>query len=265
MSEERGSAGDEGPTPHVIKVGGAQVATREGLAALTRHVRDRAARGERVLVVHGGGPEIGALQEALRIPVDRREGLRVTSPEGMRVTTMVLCGLVNKRIVARFVREGLRAVGLSGVDLGLLRAPLLDPARFGRVGGTPTADAGRLRALLDAGLLPVLAPVSLAPDGRPVNVNADTAANAVASALGAATLDFVSDVPGVRTRPDTDAVAARIPVAEARRLLDGPSVVGGGMVPKLRAAVSAIAAGVARVRVGDLQAMADGTATEVTA
>jgi acetylglutamate kinase len=221
--------------------------------------------GRRVIVVHGGGPEIGALHDALGVPFEKSDGLRVTHDEGMQITTMVLCGLVNKRVAARFVRDGIPAVGLSGIDLGLLRSDLIDEARFGQVGGPPRVRLERLERLLDEGLVPVIAPVSLGPDGQALNVNADTAAHAIATALSADTLDFVSDVPGVRTRPDSPVVARRLRVSEVQRLLDGSSVIKGGMLPKLRSAVAAVDGGVARVRVGDLAGMARGSATEVIA
>ena len=249
----------------IVKVGGADLTRPAYVRELSAHVRALRARGEQVVVVHGGGPEIGALHEDLGVAYSRRDGLRVTSPEGMRLTTMVLCGLVNKRVVSRFVSDGIPALGLSGVDLGLLRAPLLDEARFGRVGDTPLVDATALRSLLEAGLVPVVAPVSLAPDGEPVNVNADMAAHALATALGASSLDFVSDVPGVRTDPNTDDVAGRLRVVDVERLVSEGNAVTGGMLPKLRSAAAAVTAGVGRVRVGDLAGMANDSATEVVA
>ncbi len=242
----------------VIKVGGSRLRSTEDLRALADYAA--ALRPGRVVIVHGGGPEISELHQALAIPFVKRDGLRVTSDQGLRATVMALCGCVNKRVVASLVERGLPALGLSGVDLGLMRAALKDEQRWGRVGTRPEVDAGRLEQLLDAGLLPVISPVSLGPDGQPVNVNADEAAHALAEALGASSLELVSDVPGVKL--ERDQVAARIAVADAAGLIER-ALVRGGMVPKLRAAVAAVEAGVGRVRIGDLAGMAAATATVI--
>lgn len=252
-------------TLRVVKVGGANLERPAYVDELAGHVADCVARGERVVVVHGGGSEIGALHDALDVPFRKLEGLRVTSDAGMAITTQVLCGLVNKRVVARFVARGLPALGMSGVDLGLLRAELLDAERFGRVGDSPRVDVAALHVLLDAGLVPVIAPVSLGPDEAPVNVNADAAAHALATALGAETLDFLSDVPGVRVDPDSQDCAERLHVPEVRRLTDEAVVVTGGMIPKLRAAAEAVERGVRRVRIGNLSGVRAGRCTEIVA
>lgn len=242
----------------VIKVGGSRLRRAEDVRALADYAA--ALRPGRVVIVHGGGPEISELHQALDIPFEKRDGLRVTSDQGMRATIMALCGCVNKRVVAGLVERGLPAIGLSGVDVGLMRAALKGDARWGRVGTRPAVDAGRLEQLLDAGLLPVVAPVSLGPDGQPVNVNADEAAHALAEALGAGSLELVSDVPGIAL--ERGRVAARIVAAEADDLIER-ALVRGGMVPKLRAAVAAVEAGVGRVRIGDLAGMAAATSTVI--
>ncbi len=244
----------------VMKVGGARLVRRDDLDALARTIRARHDAGRPTVLVHGGGPEISDLHERLGVPFEKIDGLRVTSPEGMTLTTMVLCGAVNTRIVERFVAHGLPALGVSGVDLGLLRAPLAGAA-WGRVGGPPQVAAERLEQLLAAGLVPVVAPVSLGPDGAAVNVNADDAAHAIAAALGASALEFVSDIPGVT---EDDRVLRRLVPVDVERLI-ARGVVKGGMVPKLRAAVAALAAGVGRVRIGNLTTIRTNHATEVLA
>jgi acetylglutamate kinase len=253
---------DTETTTTVVKVGGARLADTGDLDRLVDHVSRLRAAGQRPLVVHGGGPEISRLAERLGVAVTKHRGLRVTRGEGMEATVMILCGTVRTRILERFAAHDVPALGVSGVDLGLLRAPLLDADVLGRVGGPPAVDAGRLRRLLELDAVLVVTPVSLGPDGRLVNVNADDAAHALATALGASSLDFVSDVPGVR---DTqDAVLARIAPGDVGALVDD-GVVRGGMVPKLRAAAAAVRAGVGRVRIGDLATLTDGRATEITA
>jgi acetylglutamate kinase len=243
----------------VVKVGGARLTSASDFEQLSRHVLDIRERGERVVVVHGGGDEIGDLHDALGLPTHKKAGIRVTPVESMAITTMVLCGLVNKRLVTRLLSFGVPAMGLSGVDLAMLRSGLINERSLGRVGGPPTVDRTALERLLGLGVVPVLAPVSLGPDDWPVNVNADTAAQSVASALQADALEFVCDVPGVRT---DDGVARQIAGSEVQPLIE-KSIVSGGMVPKLQAALAAVGAGVDRVRVGSLASIIEGNATEV--
>jgi len=254
-----GSRGD-GPAFTVTKVGGAMLDDPESRSRLCDHVAARVEAGERMVLVHGGGPRISALHDALGEPRTAWEGLRVTSERGMEITTMVLCGLVNKTLVAELVSRGVPALGLSGIDLGLLRSDLLDADRLGRVGDSPTVNVDAVTRWPE-GVVPVIAPVSLAPDGRPVNVNADTAARAIAGALNARRLDFVTDVPAVRG--SDDGPIRRLRATDADDLLRQPFVVAGGMRPKLRSAVAAVRDGVDRVRVGDLGSLGADTATEV--
>jgi acetylglutamate kinase len=254
--------GDAAAAITVLKVGGARLASVSDLDRLADHVRELHDDGRRVVIVHGGGPEISELHRRLGIPFEKVDGLRRTSPDGMDATAMVLCGTVQTRIVERFAARGISCLGVSGVDLGLLRAPLVDEAALGRVGGPPTVDGRRIRQLLDLGVTLVVSPVSIGPDGGVVNVNADDAAHAVAVALQAASLDFVSDIPGVRA---ADSEVARTLDPAAIETLVGDGIVHGGMVPKLRAAVAAVDAGVDRVRIGDLSSMAAGDATVITA
>jgi len=245
----------------VLKVGGAMLTEPRDLDRLADHVNDLSARGRRVVIVHGGGPEISELHRRLDVPFEKRDGLRVTSDEGMDLTVMVLCGAVQNRVVAHLVGRGIEALGVNGVDLGLMRAEPAGEETWGRVGTAPEVAADRLRRLLDAGVTVVLAPVSIGPDGRAINVNADDAAHAVATALEAESLDFVSDVAGVL---GTDrSVLPHIGPADLDRLVAN-GVVRDGMIPKLRAALTAVRLGVGRVRIGDFEAMHSGRATEIT-
>jgi len=253
---------DERAVTTVLKVGGAQLQGAAQLRRLSAYVARARGAGQAVVLVHGGGPEIGELHRQLALPFRKRRGLRVTPEGSMPLVTMVLCGLVNKRIVARLVSDGLPALGLCGVDRGALRAEFLNRKVLGRVGGPPRVDRARFAELLRAGQVIVLAPVCLGSDGEPVNVNADTVAHAVAAALAAARLEFVSDVAGIRT--PQRGIADRLSAAEARQLL-GSEAVTGGMIPKLQAALAALDTGIDRVRVGDLPGMMNDTATEITA
>jgi len=262
-AEPVASAKRTGPrTPiDVIKVGGHEQDDPAFVAGLAAAVAGLRADGRLVVVVHGGGRAINDLQARLGHDVRVVDGLRATDDAGMDVVEMVLSGLANKRLVAAFVAAGHDAMGLSGVDRGLLRCRKLDHmgGDLGRVGQMTAVRAEVLYALLDAGVVPIVSPVALGEDGRSWNVNADTAAAAVAEAMGAARLLLVSNVPGVRLgggiapRLDAAAIEAAIAAGEIQ----------GGMVPKVRAALAAVAAGVVEARVVDLAGLADGGGTAI--
>lgn len=234
----------------VVKVGGNEVDDRDWTARLAAALAREAGP---VVVVHGGGKEVSDLQRTLGAEPEWRDGLRVTTPEALRAVSMVLSGVVNKRLVAALIGAGAEAVGLSGEDGPVL---LADPAQEGRLGRTGVIREVRprvLTALLEAGIVPVLSPVSRGPDGAPLNVNADDAAAAVAGALRAARFLMVSNVPGVLDGGE------RIPLIDAAEVetLIGSGVASGGMAPKLRAAARAAHAGVPEVRIGALELLSD--------
>ena len=208
---------------------------------------------EPLVVVHGGGRAITALSERLRLPVEKRDGLRVTTPEIAAVVEMVLAGPINRQVVAALRAAGLDAVGLAGVDGGLFTARRA-PGDLGHVGEITAVRTALLESLLLAGLTPVLAPLAPAlveeggAQGVPFNVNADQAAAAVAAALRAAELLFISDVPGVAV----GGVAQReIAVTEIEGLI-ASGVARDGMAAKLRSAAAALRGGARAVRIGDL-------------
>jgi len=247
-------------TTSLLKVGGAHLDDPRFLDDLMARVRTLSARGP-VVLVHGGGKQIGLLQDQLGLDRRKHEGLRATSSEGMNVVTMILCGLVNKRVVAHFNYHGLPAVGVSGPDGGLLEAPFYGKGELGRVGDAPKVDGQVLRDMLDLHRVLVLAPVCQGPDGGLLNVNADTVAQAVAVELGVEVFEFVTDVDAVRT---SEGPAPRLSTDQVRRLI-ADEVVQGGMRPKMEAALAALDAGVDRVRVGSLSSLSNGGGTEVHA
>lgn len=201
----------------------------------------------RLVVVHGGGPQINALLNRLAIESRFERGLRVTDADTMQAVEMVLCGQVNKTVVSRFLQHGARAAGLSGRDAGLLRARLKDPA-LGLVGEVEKVDASVLSCLLDGGFLPVVAPVASGPEGQALNINADTAAGAVAGALHADYFVLISDVPGV-----LDGEKRLIPTldrARSQSLMD-EGVICGGMIPKVGSCLHALDAGCRRALILD--------------
>jgi len=222
----------------VYKVGGPALEDPALVAPLAAEVR----RGEsRALLVHGGGRQVDRLLAALRIESHRVDGRRVTSPAAMEVVEMVLSGVVNKALAAGLTSAGVAAVGLSGRDAGLIRARL-EPD-LGRVGTPESIDPAPVRALWEAGLVPVVSPVSLGPSGEAVNVNADEAALGLAKALAARSLVYLSDVDGVRI--DGRAVVALAAEDAKARIADG--TIAGGMALKVRVALEAVAAGIPEV------------------
>jgi len=236
----------------VIKVGGAELAEGPLLQRLVTRLGALRARSP-IALVHGGGPEIAALQRRLGLEPCYVEGLRVTDDACMEVAEMVLSGAVNKRLVAHLVAMGIPAIGLCGVDAGLFRANPLKHGQvdLGRVGEIEHVNTQVLTLLLDSGLLPVISPISLGADGRALNVNADHAALALARAMQAEELTFVTDTPGVLQQgqviPEIDHDLAE------HLILEG--VITGGMVPKIRSALEALAAGVRRVRITNLDGL----------
>lgn len=217
------------------------------------------ATGGRLVVVHGGGDAVSALQRARGVVPEFVGGRRVTSATDVDDLRMALSGGANKRLVAAMRQAGVPALGLSGEDGGLIVAAPAADARLGQVGevGRPPArvDARLLALLLGAGYCPVVSPVSASADGpgRALNVNGDDAAAAVAAALGAAELLFVADVPGVLA----DGAPLGTLDAQGARSLVASGTAAGGMAAKLDAALAALAAGVGRVRIGDAAMFGD--------
>jgi acetylglutamate kinase len=243
----------------VVKVGGNEVDDSGWTARLAAEI---AAAPDGVVLVHGGGKEVTDLQRALGAEPEWREGLRVTTPEALRAVSMVLSGVVNKRLVSRLLDVGVDAAGIAGEDGATLMAV---PARGGQMGRTGEITEVRTRlitTLLDGGIVPVVSPVSRGPDGGALNVNADDAAAAVAAALRADRFLLVSNVPGVLR---DGATIPEITTVELEGLIaDG--VASGGMIPKLRAGMRAAAAGVRDVRIGDLALLVDpGAGTRIVA
>lgn len=244
----------------VVKIGGGQVDDAHFLEELVGVLRDMGNR--RMVIVHGGGKEIAIWQERLGLEPHFVEGLRVTDALSLQVAEMLLSGLINKRLVARLVAGGVPAAGLSGVDGGFIRVERMShPAGdLGFVGHVVDVNPTLVLSLLDQGLLPVISPISLGLDGQTYNVNADHVALAIARTIEAESLVFISDVPGVLVEGnllshlDADLVEPLIH--------DG--VIQGGMVPKVRSAVAALADGVSAVRITDLDGVRSGRGTIVT-
>lgn len=246
----------------ILKIGGNELNDPAFLTGLGRAVAQIGAR-EPVLLVHGGGRSIGDLHAQLGLPTLKVDGLRITSARSLQLAEMVLSGEANKEIVRALLVAGVDALGISGVDGALLHArkkrhPTVD---LGYVGEVTAVRADLLRRLIAQDWTPVISPISLGTDGHAYNVNADDAATAVAAALQADQLDFISNVPGVL---QDGAVLPALTVAQAEQLIASGAVYG-GMIPKVRAALTAVAQGVARARIVDLPGLADEQAGTVFA
>jgi acetylglutamate kinase len=237
----------------VVKYGGHAMGEEQLAADFGADIALLKQVGINPVVVHGGGPQINAMLQRLKIKSTFIDGLRVTDEAMVEVVEMVLAGTVNKQVVTLINRAGALAVGISGKDGGLIHARKLTRTRIdpdshieqhldlGLVGEPESIDIRVLHALTGAGLIPVIAPVGLGEDGKTYNINADTVAGAIAGALGAKRLLMLTDVPGV-----LDADRRLIPemsVAQAHAAIES-GVITGGMIPKVENCVDAVQHGV---------------------
>jgi acetylglutamate kinase len=239
----------------VIKYGGHAMADEELRAAFAQDLVFLRYAGLRPVVVHGGGPQVTEHLDRLGIESVFTAGLRVTTPETIDVVRMVLAGKVNKDIVGMVNRHGPFAVGMSGEDANLFtaerKAAIVDgePVDIGLVGDIVATDPGAVEALIEDGRIPVVSSVARGNTGEVYNVNADTAAAALAVALGAAKLVVLTDVEGLyRDWPASTEVICRLDAAELEKLLPGLST---GMIPKMEACLTAVRGGVPRAHVLD--------------
>jgi acetylglutamate kinase len=199
--------------------------------------------GIRPVVVHGGGPQIGALMERLGMVPEFRDGLRVTDADTLDVARMVLVGKVNRDIVSAINVHAPVAVGLSGEDAGLIEADVRNPD-LGFVGDVRRVNPAIVERLLAEDLIPVVSTIGTDLLGQAYNINADTAAGAIAAALGAVKVIYLSDVPGLLTDvDDPSTLIAEIDAAGLDALVAGGAI-GGGMIPKVEACLTAVGAGV---------------------
>ena len=239
----------------VVKIGGRPQSDPQLPAMLAATLGDPASK---LVLVHGGGDEVSALQSALGGSTTFVAGRRVTTERDIDIVRMALSGTANKRLVAKLVDRGVRAVGVSGEDAGLISAAALDFEQLGWVGTPGEINTPFLAHLLSGGYLPVISPVSRdsrSNDGSALNVNGDDAAAAIAVALEAEELVLIADVEGVMS---DGCVIANLTVDGARRLIENGTA-NKGMRAKLEAGIAAVHGGVTRVRISDLRALADNT------
>src|SRR5882762_8075202 len=243
----------------VIKAGGAVFSDEVSTRALIEQVAILHQVGIKTVLVHGGGPQLDGVQAALGIETKMVNGRRVTDQKTIDVTSMVLNGLINTRILAICRELGIEAIGLSGVDAGLIRAHKRAPVPvsegssetvdYGFVGDIDSVNVAVIEKLLESGLMPVVSPLSADSNGTLININADTVAAAIGGALSAEKLVLCTGAPGILARvEEPGSVISYTDIQGLKRLRDQGSLKD-GMLPKATAIESAIRGGVRRVHV----------------
>ena len=242
----------------VLKIGGQEIDDPDFIKRLGQAV---AALPEPPILVHGGGKEIRELQHRLGVKPQYIDGLRVTDAESLDIVQMVLMGRVNKRLVSTLSLAGVDAFGMSGVDRTSVKAEKLEHPEgdLGQVGRVVDVRIEVFTRLLEDGITPTLSPLCYGADGSIFNVNADHVATAVAVAMQAEALVFVSNVPGVMKN---EKVLPRLTASEVEQLI-AEKVIVDGMIPKSRSALEALHGGVAAVKITNLDGVKAGTGTTI--
>ena len=244
----------------VIKIGGGVLENEAQRDAFLRQIA--AIEGPKVLV-HGGGRLATTMAERLGVETQMIEGRRVTDKETLDIVTMVYGGLVNKQVVAQLQTMGVNAIGLTGVDGGWMKSvkrPIKNGIDYGYVGDVTEVNGAHLRALLENGLTPVIAPITYSAEGLLLNTNADTVASQTAISLAPdVQLTFCFEKTGVLSNPDDESsLIARI-TPETYTLLKADGIISGGMIPKIDNAFAAIEHGVQSVRITHASNLQGGT------
>jgi acetylglutamate kinase len=242
----------------VVKAGGGVFADVAATRVLVEQIAILHYFGVRVVLIHGGGPQLTEVASALGVPTRMVGGRRITDEKAIDVTAMVLNGLINTRVLAICRDLNIEAVGISGVDAGLVRAHRRPPVRlstdgelvdFGLVGDIDAIDPAVLRKLLDNGLMPVVSPLSADATGTLLNINADTVAAAIGAALGAEKLILCTGAPGILGSVDDPGSLISYTDLRGLKRLREEGRIADGMLPKARAIEDAIRGGVGRVHV----------------
>jgi acetylglutamate kinase len=237
----------------VIKYGGSAMTNEKMSDKIIEDIVLMKYVGMKPVIVHGGGPAINIMLERIGKKTEFINGMRVTDQETMETVEMVLSGSVNKGIVNRLACHNIKAIGISGKDGKLFTAEKLVTADgdLGHVGTLTNIDTSLLNVLLDNGYTPVIAPVSSDTQGKTYNINADMAASAVASALKAQKLIYISDIPGIlRDKEDEKSLIHQVTLKEIE-ILKKEGIIKGGMIPKVDFSVEAVNGGVSSVHILD--------------
>ena len=232
----------------LIKYGGSAMENPELMRAVMADIVLLKIIGAKPIIVHGGGKDISAAFEKFGVPVQFKNGLRVTPEDAMELVRMVLVGNVNRRLVDALNEHGHLAVGVSGGDGCTITATQADP-ELGRVGNVTHIDSTYLEHLIEDDYIPIVATVAAGDDGKPFNINADIAAGHLAAALHAHKVIFLTDVDGLYADfSDKDTLISRLTADEARGLVQSGAL-SSGMIPKIEACLSALDAGIPRAHI----------------
>ena len=227
----------------VVKIGG--VASDNLTPSFFETIADWQAAGKKVVIVHGGGHYISEMMEKMALTVTIKDGLRVTDPQTLEVTRMVLLGQVQPLITTAFQQAGFHAVGLNAGCDQLIQGEVIDEEKLGQVGKVQQINAAFLQLLTEKKHVPILAPLGITPEGQWLNINADEVACQVAASLQAEKLYLLTDVPGVK---QDDEWLKKVSIHEVDQL-KAEKVITGGMIPKLNSAVDALENGVSEVHI----------------
>ena len=236
-----------------IKYGGSALVDENIKKTIIKDIALMKFVGFNPVVIHGGGPEITKMLDRVGVASSFHNGLRITDKESMEIVEMVLAGKAGKAIAGDITMQGIPAVSLSGKDAGLLKVKKIMPdgVDLGFVGEVKEVNTALIRTLIDQGYVPVISPVGVDDSGQTYNINADYAAVAVAGALKAEKLVFLTDVPGLlKDAGDVDSFIPRITVAEVREMVK-QGIISGGMIPKVDCCVAGVEAGVSHVHILD--------------
>ena len=237
----------------VIKYGGSAMLNEELKKSVLQDIALMKLVGISPVIVHGGGPEINKMLKQMDKQPEFINGLRVTDEETMEIVEMVLSGKVNKDIVTNIQTQGFNAVGISGKDGNILKArkKLIDGQDAGFVGEIIDVDTNLIKILIHNDFIPVIAPTGMDETGNTYNINADYAASAIAGALGAEKLVFLTDIAGVlRNINDDKSIISNMTVSEAKKLISDGTV-SGGMIPKVDCCIEGVEKGVKTVHILD--------------
>jgi acetylglutamate kinase len=218
----------------VVKCGGSTIAELSDEFFLSiKALKDA---GKSPVIVHGGGPEINKMLTILKIESEFINGLRKTTKDVLETAEMVLCGKVNKRLVNKLYKANLNSIGLSGCDGKLITARAIDKKILGFVGDPVDINGEMLKMFINQGLVPVIAPIGISEEGDRYNINADTAAAAIAESIEATQLLFVTDVPGIL---QNGVLIEEVTTLEVEQLIEDGTIYG-GMIPKVQAAIKSL-------------------------
>jgi len=237
----------------VIKYGGSALVNKDIKNTLIKDIALMKYVGFKPVLVHGGGKDINRMLEKLDIKSEFKNGLRVTDEKTMEVVQMVLAGKLNKDLATELCAQGIKAVGICGKDADFLKVKKLKSkgCDLGLVGEITEVDTSLINTLIDNDFVPVISPIGVGPDGKSYNINADYAAVAVAGALHAQKLVFVTDVPGVLADiDDPSSVISVMSVKEVKNMIKN-GIISGGMIPKVDCCIAGVDAGVDNVHILD--------------